>query len=360
MHEKLETRTFLIFLVLVSCGFLWILKPFFGAIFWACAISIIFHPVQQNLLGRWPNRPNLAAFTTLLLCIIVVILPVIFVINSVVDEGIMVYENLQSGKINPTQYIESIGKGFPMLNSLLDKVGLDLGRIKTDAIAAITTSGKVLAMQTLAIGQNAFAFVVSFAIMLYITFFMLRDGDKLVDLMVLALPLGDARERSLFTVFAEVIRATIKGNIVIALLQGSIGGITLWALDVHGAMLFGALMAMFSLIPAVGSALVWAPIALYLAATGDTTSALILTGIGAGVIGMLDNVLRPILVGRDTQLPDYVVLLSTLGGISLFGVNGFVIGPVIAAMFIAFWGIFIREVDVLGSNGNSKRERTRI
>ncbi|MES2674219.1 MAG: AI-2E family transporter [Pseudomonadota bacterium] len=360
MHERLETRTFLLFLILVSCSFLWILKPFFSAVFWAVAIAIIFFPIQQRLLKRWPNRPNFAALMTLLLCIVVVILPVIFVIGSVIEEAVLVYESIQSGKINPTQYIESIGKGFPLLNSLLERVGLDLDRIKTDAINALTTSGKFLAMHTLAIGQNAFSFLVSLAIMLYITFFLLRDGKKLTDLLVLAMPLGDSRERTLITVFAEVIRATIKGNIVIALLQGTIGGVTLWALDIHAAMLFGALMAMFSLIPAVGSALVWAPIALYLAATGDTTSALILTGVGAGVIGMLDNVLRPILVGRDTQLPDYVVLLSTLGGISLFGVNGFVIGPVVAAMFIAFWGIFIREVDVLAADGNPKRERTRI
>ena len=360
MHERLETRTFLLFLLLVSCGFLWILQPFFGAIFWACAIAIIFFPFQQKLLTRWPNSPNLAALATLLLCIVVVILPVIFVIGSVVDEGTVIYENIQSGKIDPTQYFESIGKGFPMLNSILDKVGLDLGRMKTDAINAATRSGKFLAMHTLTIGQNAFSFIVNLALMLYITFFMLRDGNKLTDLLILALPLGDSRERTLFTVFAEVIRATIKGNIVIALMQGGIGGITLWALDVHGAMLLGVLMAMFSLIPAVGSALVWAPIALYLAASGDTTSALILAGVGAGIISMLDNVLRPILVGRDTQLPDYLVLLSTLGGISLFGVNGFVIGPVVAAMFVAFWGIFIREVDVLASDGHSKRERTRI
>jgi predicted PurR-regulated permease PerM len=168
-----------------------------------------------------------------------------------------------------------------------------------------------------------------------------------VDLMVRALPLGDTRERMLFALFAEVTRATIKGNIVIAIIQGSIGGITLSALGVHAAILWGVLMAFASLIPAVGSALVWVPIALYLVAIGNTTSALILTGIGAGVIGMLDNVLRPILVGRDTKLPDYLVLLSTLGGIGLFGMNGFVIGPLVAALFIAFWGIFIHDVHIL-------------
>jgi predicted PurR-regulated permease PerM len=151
----------------------------------------------------------------------------------------------------------------------------------------------------------------------------------------------------LFALFAEVTRATIKGSIVIAVLQGTIGGITLWAIGIHGAMLWGVLMAFTSLIPAVGSALLWIPIALYLTAIGQTTSAFILVGVGVGIIGLLDNILRPILVGRDTKLPDYLVLLSTLGGIGLCGINGLVIGPLVAALFIAFWGIFIREIHVL-------------
>jgi predicted PurR-regulated permease PerM len=183
--------------------------------------------------------------------------------------------------------------------------------------------------------------------MLYITFFMLRDGHKLLDLMMRALPLEDSRERMLFALFAEVTRATIKGNIVIAIVQGSIGGITLALLGVNGALLWGVLMALSSLIPSIGSALVWLPIALWLMATGDVTSAIILIGIGAGVIGLIDNLLRPVLVGRDTKLPDYLVLLSTLGGIALFGANGFIIGPLVAAVFLAFWGIFIREINVL-------------
>jgi predicted PurR-regulated permease PerM len=344
MQEKLETRTFLFFLLLVSCGFMWILKPFFGAIFWACAIAVIFYPLKEKLLARWPNSPNLVALSVLLLCIVVVILPVIFVISSVISEGSVAYDKLQSGELNPANSIETITNAFPALQNLLGKIGVDINSLKANALATAMSSGKYLAQHAFMIGQDAFSFILNLTLMLYITFFMLRDGSKLVEMLVLALPLGDTRERLLFSLFAEVTRATIKGNIVIAMLQGLIGGITLWALGVHAAILWGVLMALASLIPAVGSALVWAPIALYLAGTGETTSALILTGIGAGVIGMIDNLIRPILVGRDTKLPDYLVLLSTLGGIAIFGINGFVIGPLVAALFIAFWGIFIHEV----------------
>ncbi|RYZ96529.1 MAG: AI-2E family transporter, partial [Moraxellaceae bacterium] len=297
-------------------------------------------------LARWPRRPNKAAMVTLLLCIMVVILPIVLVISSVVSEGVVVYDKLQSGEINPGRYIDSMHTAFPTLNNLLSKLGFSIDNLKADAINAAMSSGKFIATHTLTIGQNAFEFLVNLVLMLYIAFFMLRDGSHLVDLMVRALPLGDTRERMLFALFAEVTRATIKGNVVIAMVQGLIGGVTLWALDVHGALLWGVLMAFASLIPAVGSALVWVPIALYLTAIGEMTSALILAGIGAGIIGMLDNVLRPILVGRDTKLPDYIVLLSTLGGIAMFGINGFVIGPLVAALFIAFWGIFMHDVNI--------------
>lgn len=343
MHDKLETRTFLLFLLLVSCGFMWLLKPFFGAIFWACAIAIIFYPVQKQFLKRWPTYPNIAALATLLLCIVVVILPLMVVISSVVDEGVAIYEKLKSGEINPADYIEIVRNRFPAISNLLVKLGFDVNHIKTDAINAIMASSKFLAQNTFAIGQNAFNFLLSLALMLYITFFMLRDGSGLVELMVRALPLGNTRERTLFAVFTEVTRATIKGNIVIAMIQGLIGGVTLWCLGIHGALLLGVLMAFASLIPSVGSALIWVPIAIYLTASGETTSALILVGIGVGIISTIDNILRPILVGRDTQLPDYLVLLSTLGGIALFGVNGFAIGPLLAALFLAFWEIFIHE-----------------
>jgi predicted PurR-regulated permease PerM len=165
----------------------------------------------------------------------------------------------------------------------------------------------------------------------------------LIDLLVKALPLGDERERKLFTKFAEVTRATVKGNIVVAIVQGTLGGIIFALLGIPGALLWGVVMAFLSLIPAVGASLVWLPVSIYLYATGSWIAATILVGYGAIVIGLADNVLRPILVGRDTKLPDYLVLFSTLGGMSLFGITGFVLGPLIAALFLVFWNIFMTE-----------------
>lgn len=185
--------------------------------------------------------------------------------------------------------------------------------------------------------------VFSLGLMLYLAFFMLKDGIGLVDLLVRALPLGDEREHLLFSKFAEVTRATVKGNLVVAVAQGSLGGIIFWILGIPAPFLWGVIMTLLSLVPMVGAGLVWAPVAVYLFATGSWIQGLVLTGFGVGVIGLVDNFLRPVLVGRDTKLPDYLVLLSTLGGVALFGINGFVIGPLLAALFVAFWQIFIRD-----------------
>lgn len=346
MQDKLETRTFLLFLLIVSVGFLLILKPFFGTIFWACAITVIFYPLQQRLLKFLNGRTNSSALLTLTACILIVVLPVTFLISSVIAEGANVYDKLESGEINPAQYIEQVRTAFPAVQQTLERVGLDVAKIKEGALSVTMSSGKWLAQNALNIGQNTFKLLLNICLMLYLTFFLLRDGNYLLELLIRALPLGDARERMLFAKFGEVTRATIKGNLVIAVIQGTLGGLIFWVLGIPGALLWGVVMAVLSLIPAVGPAIVWAPVALYLFATGDNVKAIILIAFGAGVIGLVDNILRPILVGRDTKLPDYIVLLSTLGGLGLFGINGFVIGPLVAALFIAFWGIFMREVHV--------------
>jgi predicted PurR-regulated permease PerM len=208
------------------------------------------------------------------------------------------------------------------------------------------SASRFVAQNAVQLGQGTMQFFVGLGLMLYVAFFMLRDGQNLINLLVRALPLGDEREHLLFAKFAEVARATVKGNLVVAMVQGALGGIIFSILGIPGALLWGVVMTVLSLIPVVGAGLIWAPVALYLFAVGQWVDALILTLYGAIVIGLADNILRPLLVGRDTKLPDYIVLLSTLGGFAVFGMNGFVIGPLVASLFVAFWGIFMREFNM--------------
>ena len=198
---------------------------------------------------------------------------------------------------------------------------------------------QLFASQALNVGQNALEFFVGLFIMLYLLFFLLRDGSELSQQIRSAMPLPDELQQTLFGKFTNVIRATIKGSVVVAIVQGALGGLIFWFLGIKAAVLWAVVMAFLSLLPAVGTAIVWFPVAVYLLATGATWDGIILIAYGVLVIGLVDNILRPILVGKDTQMPDYVVLISTLGGIAVFGLNGFVIGPIIAAMFIAVWSV---------------------
>src|SRR5690606_15058837 len=150
---------------------------------------------------------------------------------------------------------------------------------------------------------------------LYLLFFFLRDGDRLIDSFVKVLPLGDERERRLFSKFAEVSRATIKGTLVVGVIQGALGGFIFWVLGISAPIFWAVLMTVLSLLPAIGAAIVWFPAAVILIVTGSYIKGLILLAFGTGVISLVDNFLRPVLVGRDTRMPDYLVLLSTLGGL---------------------------------------------
>ena len=338
----LERRAFLLLLALVSILFLYLMEPFFTAIFWACVLGIVFHPLQQRLVDRW-QRPNLATLTTLVICVCVGVIPVLFILTSFFQQGLALYDQIQSGAINPAQYIEQIRQSFPLVQQLIERFNIDLETIKGQLSSGAVAASSMIAQNAVQVGQNTLRFFIMLALMLYVAFFTLRDGHRLVALLIRALPIGDERERQLFRKFVEVTRATIKGNLVVAVVQGTLGGVIFWLLGIPAPLLWGVVMTVLSLIPMVGAGLIWAPVAIYLAATGSWIEALILTAYGVCIIGLADNVLRPILVGRDTKLPDYIVLLSTLGGFALFGINGFVIGPLIAALFVAFWQIFMLE-----------------
>lgn len=341
-HATLERRSFLALLLAVSLLFMALLEPFFSAIFWACVFAILFSPLQQRLQRRITS-PSAATLVTLLVGMTIGVLPAVFLFTSFVQEGAALYQKLQSGEIDPARYLEQIRGAFPVVQNLLDRFDVRLDAL-LEQLSGIALSGsRQLAQNAWQVGQNTLQFFVQLAIMLYLAFFALRDGHYLVDLLVRALPIGDQRERQLLGKFAEVTRATVKGNLMVAVVQGSLGGLIFWVLDIPGALLWGAVMTLLSLIPVVGASLIWAPVAVYLFAVGEWQEGAVLVAFGAGVIGLVDNVLRPILVGRDTKLPDFVVLLSTLGGFALFGMNGFVIGPLIAALFVAFWQIFMLE-----------------
>lgn len=342
VNSTLEQKVFLALLVVVSLAFGWILLPFYGAVFWAVILAIIFAPLQRYLYRRFSQRRNLTALFTLLVCLLVAVLPVILITGMLVQEGATLYKQIESGELDIGRLVSGLRELLPQSVQLqLQRFGFgDLDSMRERLASGALEGSQFLATKAFSFGQGTFQFLISFFVMLHLLFFFIRDGRELVARIRKAIPLSDAQKRRLFNKFTRVVRATVKGNIVVAVTQGALGGIIFAVLGISGALLWGVLMAFLSLLPAVGAGLIWTPVAIYFLMTGAIWQGVILTLYGVLVIGLVDNILRPILVGKDTKMPDYVVLISTLGGLALFGLNGFVIGPLVAALFISTWGLF--------------------
>jgi predicted PurR-regulated permease PerM len=340
--EAFEDRVFLFLVVGVSLAFVWILRPYAGAILWGTVLAIVFAPLNRHLRERLGRRRTAAAAATMTLVVVLVLFPVAMIAASLIDEGTTLYQRIQSGELDIAAWFRQVFAALPpWATGLLDRFDLtNLGAVQERLGGFLTRGLQLVATRAISIGQHTFEFVVALFVMLYLLFFLLRDGDVLSRRIREAIPLQAERQRSLAARFTTVIRATIKGNLVVALVQGVLGWLIFLILGVRAPVLLGVLIALLSLLPAVGAPVVWLPVAIYLFAVGEVWRGIVLALFGALVIGSADNILRPILVGKDTKLPDYVVLISTLGGLAVFGVNGFVIGPVIAALFVAVWEIF--------------------
>ncbi|MDF3034858.1 MAG: family transporter [Paucimonas sp.] len=342
LTNHIHQKALLLLMTTVTLAFGWILLPFYSAVFWGVVLAILFAPMQRKLLIVLRMRKNVAAILTLLICLLLVIMPLSVLAAALVQEGTAFYQRIQSGELNIAAYFKQMVGLLPRWAiAMLERVGMaNFGALQAKLAQSLGQGSQVIATQVVHVGQNTLNFVVSFGVMLYLLFYLLRDGAALSKEVEQAIPLSPEHKRHLIRKFATVIRATVRGNIVVACIQGALGGMIFATLGIQGAILWGALMAFLSLLPAIGAALVWGPVAAYFLVTGDVGKGFILLGFGVFVIGLVDNLLRPILVGKDIQMPDYLVLISTLGGLAVFGLNGFVIGPVIAALFVSAWDLF--------------------
>ncbi|WP_127092249.1 AI-2E family transporter [Aquabacter cavernae] len=342
---NLQTVSFLTVVVLVTVLFFWLLVPFYGALLWAVILAILFNPLQNWLVRVLGGRTNLAAGLSVLACICIVMIPGAFILASLAQEATSLYNQIATRTFDPAQMADRFRGALPeFLRDLLPPFSLDgFRQIEARLASMLGQASQVVAASALSIGQGTAQLFISLGVMIYVLFFLFRDGTGLAQRIREASPLSPRHTDDLLGKFSDVMKATVKGNVIIAVIQGAIGGVAFWMLGIEAALLWGVLMAMLSLVPAVGAFLIWGPAALYLLATGQYLKGTILLCIGLFVISLIDNLLRPPLVGKGTRLPDYVVLVSTLGGLSLFGMNGFVVGPLIAALFVAVWSLFAQD-----------------
>lgn len=336
-------KVMVLLLFVVTLAFAAILAPFLTPILWGLIIALVFAPAFRATLRWTGQRRTLAALLTLCGVVLLVVLPLTLLALALAREATGVAERLQSGEWNPGAYLHRLFDALPAwVGALLDRFGLtSFNTIMRRINASVSEGVQSVGLLAMDVGQNTFNFLAKLFIALYLAFFMIRDGDAIAGTLREALPLPMAHKRALFRTFATVLRATVKGHLVVAVVQGALGGLAFWALGLPASLLWAVLMALLSLLPVVGSGLVWLPMALFLMATQRLWHGVALIAFGVLVIGLIDNLLRPMLVGRDTRLPDYLVMLATLGGLATFGVNGLVLGPAIAALFVAVWQIDI-------------------
>lgn len=333
----LQSRAFAVLVLFTTGFFLWMVHGFLMPVFWAMVLAVLFSPLNRRWLRLVRGRPSVAALLTTLSVIVVILAPAGLLAAEVTRQALRLYRRIASGEVDLHAPIDLIERSLPALADLLGGFGIEIESLRSAVEDAAVAASQYVATQALALGQDALRFGVLSALALYFLFFFVRDWERMLDGVVRVLPLGDDRERRLFAKFAEVARATLKGTLVVAAVQGAIGGVMFAVVGIEAAVFWGVVMAVLSLLPVIGAFLVWGPAALVLLATGEVWEGIVLIVVGTLVIGLVDNYLRPVLVGRETQMPDYLVLLSTLGGLAVFGMAGVVIGPLVAALFLVEW-----------------------
>jgi predicted PurR-regulated permease PerM len=339
MHtSKVQNVLFFTFLVIVSFLFLYLLTPFFSPIFWAAVIAIIFRPLYERL-NRKLNRPSVCAVIIFLLITLIIILPGSIMGSLLFSESMRVYESHSTDGGTIENIVKSI-TGAVQDNPYVARLHID-EQFWTEKFSEIARGiSNYIFVQLKAVTQNTLVFVVQFAVMLYTLFFFIRDGDKFLGMAMRVLSLGQEREKVLYERFVATARATLKVTMIIGGIQGALGGLIFWVTGIEGALVWGVVMILFSIVPVVGCSIVWIPAGVIMLLTGPLWKGILILVFGVFVISVVDSLLRPILLGRDVQLHPLLIFLSTLGGLSLFGFSGFVIGPIITSLLLAIWEMY--------------------
>jgi predicted PurR-regulated permease PerM len=329
----------LLVVIFISAIFFSMIRYFLMAIFLAGITSALIHPVYRYFVKLFRGHKGIASLITLILLVLIILLPLGSLLGIITAQALKVGQSIRpwiEQTVAQPDVFSNLLKGLPFYDQIepygeqiLTKVGEMIGTISSfllDSLSSVT----VMTVN----------FVFMSFVFLYTLFFFLMDGEKLLDKILYYIPLEDKDERKMLDKFTSVTRATLKGTAVIGIIQGGLAGLAFAVVGIDGAVFWGTIMTVLSIIPGIGSALIWVPAGIILAAGGRYWEAVGLIAFCGLVVGSIDNLLRPRLVGRDTEMHELLIFFSTLGGLILFGVMGFIVGPIIAALFVTVWEIY--------------------
>ena len=347
--DQLQHASFLLILAVVSLMMAVIVWPFATALLWAALAAIMFQPLYRWMLRKMRGRRNPAAVASLLVIFFAVLVPGLWLATLVVQEALALVAALQQQPIDLAATFDNVYGMLPQAaQEAVDRSGwADVSSAQTKLQELLAASAGMIASQAVSIGSGALSFILSFAVGLYVMFFLLRDGERIGRTLLNTAPVERSISERLAERFLGIVRATIKGSGVVGLVQGVLAGISFLIVGLESALLFSVLTTIFALVPVIGAGAIYIPVGLWLLVTGAVWQGAFVLIFGVIVISNADNVLRPILVGRDTGIPDWIILVTTLGGISLLGFSGIVLGPLVAGLFLASWSILqeYREED---------------
>ena len=339
---NLRTAFVLLLVAAVTGLFLAVAWPFLKPLLLGALLAGLFHPLYRWIARLLGGRQSLGAIVTLLVLLVLGLGPTSVFLGIVVQQALTVSDHAipwlnqhlgaaSSFNVNDwvVQRFPGLAKYMPSQEQLVEQVG-----------TAAKTAGAFLVSFASRMTATTAAFLLNLFVMLYAMFFFFKDGYKILERIFYYTPLSDEDETRMLAQFASITRATIKGTLVIGAIQGALGGVAFWVAGIEGAALWGTIMTILSIIPGIGAPLVWVPFVIFLYVNGQyLTATLLLVWCGA-VVTTIDNFLRPVLVGRDAQMPDLLILLGTLGGLFLFGPIGFIVGPIVCGLFLTVWDIY--------------------
>jgi predicted PurR-regulated permease PerM len=339
---NLRTAFVLLLVVAVTALFLAVTWPFLEALLLGALLAGLFHPLYRWITRLLGGRQSLGAVVTLLVLFILVLGPVSAFLGIVVQQALTVSDQAipwlrqHVGGASTFNLHDWLVQRFPGLADYVPSQEKLLQHVGTAAKSAGAFLVTVLSRMT----ATTAAFILNLFVMLYAMFFFFKDGQTILERIFYYLPLKDEDESRMLARFTSITRATIKGTVVIGIIQGALAGIAFWLAGIDGAAFWGTIMTILSIVPGIGAALVWVPAVIILFINGQYVTGTLLLVWCAAVVGTIDNFLRPALVGRDAKMPDLLILIGTLGGLFLFGPIGFIVGPIVCGLFLTVWDIY--------------------
>jgi len=337
--ETINKSVLLILVATISLLFLTMIQQFLLAIFMAGLFAAMATPLYQQLTHWFRGNRYLGSFATLLLLLIMVLIPLLLLagvfISQAVDVGQSLVPTVAKYVKEPSALTDWV-HGLPHWDKLMPYEA----QLRAKAAESVEAAGTLLVggLSSVAVGTAHFLFMT--LVFCYTLFFFLIDGKKVVNAILYCLPLEDSDERLMLDKFTSVTRAMVKGTLTIGLLQGMLAGVAFGIAGVGNAVFWGTVMAVLSIVPGIGSAVIWVPASAVLMFQGSVGAGIGLFAFCALVVGSIDNLLRPVLVGKDTNMHELMIFFGTLGGLVTFGMSGLLIGPLIASLFLTIWQIY--------------------